>query len=437
MALSQAQSKTFWQLYRQEFVGRGELHPETFKALNFIINRLIDDPRAPTVEAKAYCLATAKHESTLNGVSFKPVKEGKGRPGSAIWEKYQKKYWGTGFYGRGIIQTTWEENYRKIGRALGQGDLFVEDPDLLLDPHWSYESLMIGMSQGLYRKGHSLARYFKKGAAPDYFNAREIVNGDKNISHGGAVTNGKRIALEAQKFEHILRETLAVQEPAQPALFDEPDDESTARDPAPKPQADESDSFAGVTGGHADNGDPARETSGTDTTSAPTAPEGTAAPKDAAVQGEAVVGGRPSDSILKIPTSIGDAQAMAEKVKSFIPEGGNDTTKTWITRTVGGISIIGIINWLRDPAHLIPIAVCLGVAVLLLVFWLLTRYASKKQDRALVAAALERDKQRTHELELKKIEVAQANAERLANPAKYNVVVDVAPTEPVEKESAQ
>lgn len=440
MALTQSQSKRFWQLYRQEFVGRGELHPETFKGLNYIINRLIDDPRVPLIEAKAYCLATAKHESTWAGVSFKPVKEGRQKtPGKA--KANQDRYWGTGYYGRGYVQVTWKENYLKVGKLLGVGDKFVKEPDLLLDPHWAYEAMVIGMTLGIYR-GHKLDDYFKKGKAPNYVGARDIINGDMNLQMPkSTITYGKHIGLFAQKFEHILRETLAVQEPAQPTLFDEGD--STAQDGA----LAEFDHAPASLGGESDDVvtdvDPAREAPVTDTTSAPVAPEGTAAPKDAAVQGEAVVGGRPSDDIIKIPANISEAQAMAAKVQSYIPTGGNDTTKTWVTRTIGGISVIGIINWIRDPAHLIPIAVCLGVALILLIFWLSTRYATKKHDRVLVADAdrqakemAERDKQRAHELELKKLEIAQANAERLANPAKYNVVVDVAPSEPVVKEAA-
>jgi putative chitinase len=44
----------------------------------------------------------------------------------------QERYWPSGFYGRGIVQTTWEDNYRKLGDALGL-DL-ISDPDQLLDP---------------------------------------------------------------------------------------------------------------------------------------------------------------------------------------------------------------------------------------------------------------------------------------------------------------
>lgn len=44
----------------------------------------------------------------------------------------QGRYWDSGFYGRGFIQLTWEENYRTYGERLGL-DL-VGHPDLALDP---------------------------------------------------------------------------------------------------------------------------------------------------------------------------------------------------------------------------------------------------------------------------------------------------------------
>jgi len=44
----------------------------------------------------------------------------------------QDRYWTSGYFGRGYVQLTWEENYRTYGMILGL-DLLAH-PDLLLEP---------------------------------------------------------------------------------------------------------------------------------------------------------------------------------------------------------------------------------------------------------------------------------------------------------------
>ncbi|BDU72379.1 glycoside hydrolase family 19 protein [Mesoterricola silvestris] len=61
-----------------------------------------------------------------------------------LW-RAQERYWPSGFYGRGFIQTTWQENYEKTGAAL-KVDLLA-DPDLLLDPTIAARALAHFMSQ--------------------------------------------------------------------------------------------------------------------------------------------------------------------------------------------------------------------------------------------------------------------------------------------------
>lgn len=43
----------------------------------------------------------------------------------------QKRYWDTGFYGRGYIQLTWEYNYSLAGKALGIN--LVKSPELVME----------------------------------------------------------------------------------------------------------------------------------------------------------------------------------------------------------------------------------------------------------------------------------------------------------------
>ena len=125
-------------------------------------------------EQIAYILATVKHET--NG-TFKPVRE-------AYWltekkrKKLLKRYYP--YYGRGHVQLTWRENYKKFTRILRKHfdddtiDLVIY-PDLLLDPSYSIFVLCYGMKHGSYT-GKKLSDYINRQGKCDYVNARRIVN---------------------------------------------------------------------------------------------------------------------------------------------------------------------------------------------------------------------------------------------------------------------
>jgi hypothetical protein len=51
----------------------------------------------------------------------------------------QERYWPSGYYGRGLVQTTWKENYRDAGEDMGV-DL-VANPDKLLEPENAAKAL--------------------------------------------------------------------------------------------------------------------------------------------------------------------------------------------------------------------------------------------------------------------------------------------------------
>lgn len=91
--------------------------------------------------------------------------------GQLTW--VSKPYWRDGWFGRGSIQITFEDNYRKLGAALGI-DL-VGNRDLALDIDVSADIAVVGMGGGLFT-GRKLADYF--GAKSDPAGARAIVNGD-------------------------------------------------------------------------------------------------------------------------------------------------------------------------------------------------------------------------------------------------------------------
>jgi len=125
----------------------------------------------------AYVLATAYHEANL-----RPIKEYKAKVGSSHWNKYQSRYWNTGFYGRGFVQLTWDYNYKKYSSIVGQ-DL-VRNPDLVLQAGVAAKIICHGMFNGAFT-GKSLKTYFYSGKQ-DWYNARRIINGTYKASEFAA-----------------------------------------------------------------------------------------------------------------------------------------------------------------------------------------------------------------------------------------------------------
>lgn len=121
----------------------------------------------------AYVLATAYHETAK---TMQPVKEGLKL--SDAWRKKNLRYYP--WYGRGHVQLTWEDNYRKADQKLGLGGALVANPDLALDPKVSAEVLVVGSVEGWFsgdKKGrHTLARHIKNGTLAEFKQARRIIN---------------------------------------------------------------------------------------------------------------------------------------------------------------------------------------------------------------------------------------------------------------------
>jgi putative chitinase len=116
----------------------------------------------------AYALATTHHETDR---TMRPIEEygkGRGRPyGAADPET------GWAYYGRGYVQLTWKENYRRMQDLLGHA--LVDQPDLALRPEIAAAILFKGMTLGSFT-GRKFADYFN-AAKTDWLNARRIING--------------------------------------------------------------------------------------------------------------------------------------------------------------------------------------------------------------------------------------------------------------------
>lgn len=156
----------------------------------FSVDRKMDDPRWI-----AYCLATTYHEVKKTWLPIREDGRGKGKP----YGKPAGPY-GLIYYGRGLTQNTWLENYEMLTKAWNKAHPdrpvdFVKDPDLLLEMEYSYFAMSYAMRNGTYT-GVGLARYINADKC-DYINARRIVN---------ILDCAERIASYARRFERILSE---------------------------------------------------------------------------------------------------------------------------------------------------------------------------------------------------------------------------------------
>ena len=127
----------------------------------------------------AYMLATVYHETAR---SMQPVKEGDwpGHHTPDSWRKVHLRYFP--YYGRGLVQLTWKQNYEKATHFLrqfypdeaSQIDL-TDKPEQALNSKYSVAILFYGMSTGMFT-GKSL-HTFIHGNSTDFLYARQIING--------------------------------------------------------------------------------------------------------------------------------------------------------------------------------------------------------------------------------------------------------------------
>jgi putative chitinase len=133
----------------------------------------------------AYMLATAWHETARTMQAIEEFGKGKGRPygrkikHSRVPYKLPNKI----YFGRGLVQITWYENYELMGRLIGI-DL-LNNPELALELSVAIEIMFEGMTKGSSSfgdfTGRSLEQYFN-AKTNDPIGARRIINGtDKDV----------------------------------------------------------------------------------------------------------------------------------------------------------------------------------------------------------------------------------------------------------------
>lgn len=140
----------------------------------------------------AYCLATGYHETAR---TMLPVSEAYYLGNKA--EAYRKRLRYYPWYGRGLVQLTWKDNYATADLELGLGGKLLDDPEYALDDNVSVSVLLLGMLHGWFTGGtHKLADHITLQKS-DFYNARRIVNGTDRAADIADIAEAYDAALRA------------------------------------------------------------------------------------------------------------------------------------------------------------------------------------------------------------------------------------------------
>lgn len=161
----------FWEYIRGD---EGELFPKiTQEQVNGINAILLGAAGRLPASWCAYVLATAYHETAQK---MQGVKEAYWC--SEDWRKKNLKYYP--WYGRGLVQLTWQENYHLATsklKAAGYDVDLMKTPDLALRLDVSVFVIINGMLEGWFT-GKKLNDYIPAAAEKSHFKAaRKIING--------------------------------------------------------------------------------------------------------------------------------------------------------------------------------------------------------------------------------------------------------------------
>ena len=142
----------------------GSLSQSQVDGMNYMLDVFERDYNWTDLRWIAYAFATAYHETAF---TMQPIKE----YGSQSYLQSKPYY---PYYGRGYVQLTWEDNYRKMGAKLGV-NMLGDNKDRALEPSIAAEVMYVGMRDGDFT-GKKLSDYFS-ASTNDPVNARRIING--------------------------------------------------------------------------------------------------------------------------------------------------------------------------------------------------------------------------------------------------------------------
>lgn len=145
-----------------------------------------------TIQRLAYIIATAWWESAQ---TMHPVKEAYWK--DEAWRKKNLRYYP--WYGRGLVQTTWEDNYRQIAIAMGlPSDTFIKNPDYLLLFEYALPALFVGMEKGVYTS-KDIDDYIDELDESDAEDLREFTNARRIVNAMDKASTIGKLALTFEK----------------------------------------------------------------------------------------------------------------------------------------------------------------------------------------------------------------------------------------------
>ncbi|MCE6978790.1 hypothetical protein EI534_15650 [Pseudomonas frederiksbergensis] len=152
--------------------------------INLIIDEIEKTASRPLdLKKAAYVLGTAYREShgTMSPATKEKVwcltDESCKKQGRKLKDYVRiDRVTGKNYVGRGYVQLTWSENYKKFGRILKlePETLLYTNPDFALKPEYASKILVTGMYKGLFTSYRLSDFFFEK--KEDWYTARKIVN---------------------------------------------------------------------------------------------------------------------------------------------------------------------------------------------------------------------------------------------------------------------
>lgn len=176
-----------WTVMRKHFGGFSQAQVDGFNTIITAVNKHKGDAKNPLYAA--YVLATTYHETATKMQAIAEYGAGKSRRygkwyknskgqeyghRNGKYEYYLKSDYPHLYFGRGLPQITWLDNYIKMGEILGI-DL-ANNPELALDQDISAAIMIEGMLRGSFT-GLSLARCIRYGSYGEFVYSRRIING--------------------------------------------------------------------------------------------------------------------------------------------------------------------------------------------------------------------------------------------------------------------